>query len=116
MPRIIRTRPELPAYTQTVDLDGEPYEIRLYWRERLDGWYMDLRTSEEQPIALGRRLSPQSLPMYAETLPDGPPGLFIVRGPPNYRRKALGKTLLLKYYPADEVREVDPPRSYTVTF
>lgn len=114
MPRIIPTFPDLPAHRQTLTLDGEPYQIRLVWRERLDGWYMDLLGADGETIVLGRRLSPQSLPLYGQTLPDGPPGVFLVRGPPYYRRKALGQTVVIKYFSVGELPESDIDRDYTV--
>lgn len=114
MPKILPTNPDLSAHSQTVELDGEPYQIRFYWRGRQRSWYMDLRTVDGDAIALGRRLSAQSAPLYGQDFPQGPPGLLLVRGPAYYQRKALGRTLVVKYYPEDEVGETDDETPYTV--
>ena len=59
--RVISTFPLLPDTTQTVTLNAVQYRLRLYWRDRLAGWYVDLVSLAGEGIALGRRVSPGSI-------------------------------------------------------
>jgi len=114
MPKVLQTFPDLDRHTQEVRLDGEPYRVRLTWRARPRAWYLDLFEADGTPIALGRRLSPQSLPLLAGPLEGAPPGTFIVRGPARYQRQALGETLLVIYYAEGELDRPGSPRDFEV--
>jgi len=41
-----------PLVTQQSDLDGVTYAFRFRWSERSSSWHMDLRTLDNEPIAL----------------------------------------------------------------
>ena len=41
-----------PLVTQQSDLDGVTYWFRFRWSERAQVWHMDLRTLNDEPIAL----------------------------------------------------------------
>jgi hypothetical protein len=41
-----------PLVTQQSDLDGVTYAFRFRWSERALAWHMDLRTLDDEPIAL----------------------------------------------------------------
>lgn len=41
-----------PLVTQQSDLDGVTYAFRFRWSERSNVWHMDLRTLDNEPIAL----------------------------------------------------------------
>ena len=110
----IQTFPELPAHTQTVELDGQEYRLRLIWRERQASWYMSLFTVTGTPIVLGRRLSPESTPTYNLSIPDAPPGLFVVRGDSKYDRMDLGDDLALVYIPVEFVEAAEDDETIEV--
>lgn len=44
------------SYDYTVDLGGNAYRIRLFYRERQDRWYLDLFDADDVPILMGRIL------------------------------------------------------------
>lgn len=114
MPKVLQTFPDLERHTQEVTLDGTPYQVRLTWRQRPRAWYMDLLAADGAPIALGRRLSPRSLPLFGSAVANAPPGNLIVRGPARYTRQALGESLLIIYYAADELQFAEPERAFEV--
>lgn len=89
---------ESAAEVQTVTLDGEVFRLRLRWSEVQAAWYMDLYTADEQPVQLGRRLSPGYAPVLGRR---GPKGLFVVDGPDPYQQSDLGNALLLLYVEAN---------------
>lgn len=41
-----------PLVTQQSDLDGVTYSMRFRWAERTGMWHLDLRTLDDDPIAL----------------------------------------------------------------
>jgi hypothetical protein len=41
-----------PLVTQQSDLDGVTYAFRFRWSERSFVWHMDLRTLDDEPVAL----------------------------------------------------------------
>jgi len=94
-----------PQHTQTVELGGLEYRLRLTYRHRLESWYLDLYERDGTPLALGRRLTPQFGPLLGLSIPDGPPGKFIVVGDEPYERDDLGDSLLLVYVTPDELPE-----------
>ena len=103
---LLTTFPSLPASTQTVTLDAEQYRVRLTWRHRCQGWYLDLYTLAGVALLLGRRLSAQWSPNMGLVIEAGPDGYLFVRGTDEYVREDLGENLLLLYYTAAEVAAV----------
>jgi len=103
MGQILSTFHALPDHTQTTTLGGTQYRVRLRWRQRLSGWYLDLLTLDELPIALGRRVSAHWTPLYEINPPGLPDGIMFVRGLDDYPREELGNTVLLVQYPTDEL-------------
>jgi len=89
--------------TQTVTLDGVQYRLRLVWRERCRGWYMDLATLSGGQIVTGRRLSAGWCPLAGIRYTGAPGGYLYVRGIDGYERDDLGEGLQIVYYTADEV-------------
>lgn len=111
---LITTTPEVDDGTQTVTLGGSQFRVRLYWRERLYGWYMDVRESDDTAVFLGRRLSPGGDPFAGIRPENGPEGVFFVMGPDEYARADLGVSLLIYFIPDSEIP--DPAGDeYTVT-
>lgn len=106
MPIRFRTDPEQRTQTQVVTLDGVKYQLKLYWRRRVRGWYMSLLTLAGVPIIEGQRLSTGAPPLLGYVLPQAPPGQFYVRGVSPYNKLQLGSRLELLYYPEAEVPAV----------
>ena len=53
--------PSKPKQTQIVSLDGRQYKIRAAWKERLRGWYLDVRLVDDTAVALGVRVNANGL-------------------------------------------------------
>lgn len=97
MAKILRFDPGQPSQRQSVNLDGDVYEVSVEWRERAGAWYMALRDASGSRIFESRRISPQSFATDGLLTDGGPPGAFLVRGAEHYRREALNRTLFVIY-------------------
>jgi hypothetical protein len=89
---VLPTFTDVPQATYTVELAGTKYNLRLTWRPRLASWYMDVFDVDDVPIALGYRVTPESV--WRKLIPDG---FFLAVGPDPYLREHLGQTLLPMY-------------------
>uniref|UniRef100_A0A6M3M4K8 Cyanophage baseplate Pam3 plug gp18 domain-containing protein n=1 Tax=viral metagenome TaxID=1070528 RepID=A0A6M3M4K8_9ZZZZ len=103
---ILTTFPQLPDTTQTVTVGEQQYAIRLYWRERLQGWYMSIWLADGTAVLLGRRLSSDYGPMIGIVPLNRPAGEFLVQGPSGYNRLDLGSqegaAMLLWYFGVED--------------
>ncbi len=87
---------DLPQHTETVIFgEGQPdaveVRITLTFRTRTNSWYIDLRTTDGVDIVLGRRVTPQWLPLAGLALEGLPRDLqMIVSGPDDAARADLG--------------------------
>jgi len=99
----------VPAYIQTIELDGTRYRMQVRYRRRLRAWYLSLYTSDEVPIIEGRRLSPGSGPLFWTRRVGSPPGFLYVRGVDPYDRDDAGQSLQLVYYNSADMRGVAAP-------
>jgi hypothetical protein len=88
-----------PQHRQSVVLDGERWGIRLTYRERTRSWYMDLYDADDEPVALGRRLSGDWFAVVTVVAEGGPPGGFYVVGADPYERDGVQ----LLYVTGDEI-------------
>lgn len=105
MPIVVPLNSELPSYTQTVDLDGERWIMRVSWRPRLFAWYCDLYTRNGDPVLLGRPILAGRQLNFSVL--DGPPGaLYGVGEDPT--RTTLGTACRLLYYTRDEIQALAP--------
>lgn len=95
--------PAQPAAIQSVTLDGVTFRLRLTYRYRCAGWYLDLWTLEGTPLLLSQRLSAGWSPTAGYDLVDGPDGWFYVRGADGYARDDLGGPLVLVYFSRAEM-------------
>ncbi|MFA9271618.1 MAG: hypothetical protein ACEQSX_12835 [Baekduiaceae bacterium] len=115
----LSTHAGLPQHTQTVTLDGTQFRMRLTWRHRLQGWYLDLYTLDETPLLLARRLSPGWSPNLGLAIEGGPDGVLLVTGFDGYVREDLGESLRLRYYTRAELAaaapEVEVPSTVTIS-
>lgn len=103
MGKILATFPAQADTIQTVTLDEVQYRVRLYWRDRLAAWYLDLSLLDGTALALGRRVSTQWSPIANIKRAGMPPGYLLVKGPAEYERAQLGGDLEIVYYSANEV-------------
>lgn len=104
MPVVVQGFPDLPSHTQTVSLGGVKVSVMLYWRPRLNGWYMDLLSADKTVRHIsGRRLSPGTSPNMDRIIEGGPGGYLFVSGTDGYTQEALGADLLLKFFTTAEV-------------
>lgn len=46
-----------PIWTQNVILDNAPYVLSANYNTRADGWFMDIYTSDDVPLVLGKKLT-----------------------------------------------------------
>lgn len=92
--KIIDTSGTSAARIQTVTLDDGEYRLRLRWNEQRRAWYMDLYDANDQPLQVGRRLSPGWAPLLGL---NRPAGIFVVDGPDDAPDTALGGDVLLLY-------------------
>jgi hypothetical protein len=100
---IVNGYAELPCHDQVVTLGDAQYVVRLTYRQRCSSWYLDLFDSEENPLVVGRRISPGWPPLVALQIDGLPDGLFIVVGRDGYAEADLGTALQLHFYSADEL-------------
>lgn len=67
-----------PLVTQQSDLDGVTYAFRFRWSERAGVWHMDLRTLDDEPVALSVALV-TAFPLLLHTTNEHrPPGELLL--------------------------------------
>ena len=108
MGKLLVTFPAQADTIQTVTLDDVQYRVRLYWRDRLAAWYLDLSLLDGTALALGRRVSTQWSPIANIKREGMPPGYLLVKGPAEYERAQFGGDVEIVYYSADEVTRATP--------
>lgn len=102
----IPVRPDIPAFSEYVELDGVVYRLRFYWNDRLGTWLLDLRDASENAILLG-------IPIFTgyplnyftiDRIEGAPRGIFMVLDTTGQNQKAdkdnFGKDVLLLYFSA----------------
>jgi hypothetical protein len=67
-----------PLVTQQSDLDGITYSMRFRWSERSRLWHMDLRTLDDEPVALSVTLVTAWPLLYRRVTPSRPPGELVL--------------------------------------
>lgn len=67
-----------PLVTQQSDLDGVTYSFRFRWSERSETWHLDLRTLDDEPVALSVALV-TAWPLLSHVVsPLRPPGELVL--------------------------------------
>jgi len=93
-----------PLVTQQSDLDGVTYSFRFRWAERSATWHMDLRTLNDEPIALSVALVTAWPLLRRVVSPLRPPGelvLLDLGGPADPpAREGFGERWVLYYVEA----------------
>lgn len=67
-----------PLTTQQSDLDGVTYSFRFRWSERSLVWHMDLRTLDDEPVALSVALVTAWPLLHQLVSPIRPPGELVL--------------------------------------
>ncbi len=62
-------------FSQNIDLGGTIYNLLIYWNNRTELWFLDIRDLNQNPILTGSLLSPNN-PIFAnsranQSLPNG---------------------------------------------
>ena len=103
-PVVVQGFAGLPSHTQTVNLGGVKVTVLLYWRPRLNAWYMDLLSADRTTrLISGRRLSPGTSPNIDRVIEGGPDGYLFVSGTDGYAQESLGVDLLLKFFTTADI-------------
>lgn len=113
--RRVAVRPELAQHRQTVALGDALYDVRLTWRERLRGWYLDLYDAEGALLAGERRVEPGWGPLWYLPIEGAPTVALVVIGPTPYRREDLGDALQILIVDVDELPEAVAADELVVT-
>lgn len=96
MASVIPFYPELPSQRAIVELGGVVYQLQLTWRQRCQGWYLDLYDVSGALLLAGRRLVPGWGPLVGLVAAGLPSGVaLVVVGLSPYRRADLGGALQL---------------------
>lgn len=84
--------PSLVRQIGPVALDGTVYRVRMTWRDRLRGWYLDLYLADGTAVSLGNRvcaggLLVRDLSRHDDEAPAG--GVLVALGKDKYVREDL---------------------------
>lgn len=104
--RRLAADPSLAQQRQTVTLGDALYEVRLTWRERLRGWYLDLYDAGGTLLVPRRRIEPGWGPLYWLAFEGSPTAVLAVIGPSPYRREDLGGALQVMVVSSSEVLDL----------
>jgi hypothetical protein len=77
MAAIIRTFVDLPCHSQTVELDGVVYLLRLTWRDYCESWYLDVETEDGEAVLTGVRVEEGTDLLTCKDRDLGPPGMLL---------------------------------------
>jgi len=101
-----------PHVTQQSDLDGVTYAFRFRWGERTGTWHMDLRTLDDEPIALSVALVtawPLLRRCHAPARPPGELVLLDLGGPADpVTLEGFGERWVLYYVEAADLAPLAP--------
>lgn len=103
--RRLAVQPELAQHRQTVALGEALYDVRLTWRARLQGWYLDLYDADGALLVEDRRVEPGWGPLWGIAIEGAPSVALVVIGPTPYRREDLGAALQILLVGVDELPE-----------
>ena len=93
----------LPLYTDAdyqyeVNLEGNYYTLRIYYNERVEGWFVEIRSGENDLLVAGEQLVVYHLIMgFYSQLPDLT-GFFWLEPKGDYANNILGSTVNLSEY------------------
>lgn len=85
--------PDSPQHSMRVELGNSTYQLTFTWRERTQGWYLDIHDEDDAPIRLGRRLSPGWGPLLGVNVAELRDVLLLTLGEEPYTQADLGEGL-----------------------
>lgn len=119
------TEPDIqqPVYSYTVDLDAILFRVRLTWRTRSAGWYMDLYDAADAALLLGKRLAVNQQLLLRHEIDGLPPGeitLIDTEAPDDQAAveptfESLGFRHRLYYFNASELPAAAVSEALTIT-
>lgn len=100
---------ENPKSTQSVQLDGQTYELTFTWSARTDTWTMDIATSDGLALAEGLLLAPGVDLLQTVTPEDRPGGALVVanQGYITPNLEGINSSYLI-YVTAEELENAEP--------
>jgi hypothetical protein len=98
---------QLYVYDYTTTLDEVTYRLRLTWKTRQEGWYLDLYDADENALLLGKRLAGDTPLLQRYQISGLPPWEIMVvdteGGGIEPTFESLGKRHLLYYFSEAEI-------------
>ena len=96
--------PDVPQFSEEVTVGTVRLSLTFTYRDRLNGWYLDIHTNTGTAVALGRRLSEGWAPVVGYAL-DGldVSQVLVVQGPDEYARADLGTSLMVLVVPVADL-------------
>jgi len=108
-----------PVWDYTIDLTGVIFRIVLTYRERQDGWYLDLYDADDVLLLAGKRLSVDWLILRSHIgagMPAGHLMLYDTSGAgANCGYEDLGSSHLLYYFEPEDIPAATAAESVTIT-
>jgi len=99
---------DVPAYTYTVQFEGETYRFVFTFNSRSQSWYVDIADDNDILIVAGQRLS-NDFPLFRTRNQSAPPGMLVCisleddNADPDLA--ALGRRVRFLYFEASELPE-----------
>ena len=97
----IPVRSDLPAYTNTIELELVQYTLSFNWNRRIAKWFMDIGDKDGNPLVSGIKLLSGFPLKYKFLNPGLPPGEFFILDTANQNRDPqqddLGTRTVLLY-------------------
>ncbi len=97
---------QLAQQTQEVTLGEARYIVRMTWRARLRGWYLDLFDADGVQLVAERRLEAGWGPLWGLAFDGAPTVTLVVIGPQHYTQADLGAGLEVLTFALDELPPV----------
>ncbi len=63
------------VYTTSIELEGELYNLKVYYAERLDNWFFNISDVDGTPIAFGQKIATNAL--LSKSFVDQLPGFLL---------------------------------------
>lgn len=65
-------------FSQTIELDGKPYHLRMTWNSRIASWFLDILDKSLNDILVGIKVVPSLLLIRDYAYADLPSGDFML--------------------------------------
>lgn len=106
-----------PAWTMTVDYDGDRYRQEFRWDQRTESWYTSIYNDDtDKPVALGVRCVVQYPLMRSVAGREGFPGFFLALDTTNTKQLPtednFGDEVVVYYFTGEERKALADARQY----